>query len=520
MINTLKLSLKIDFNYAINSFIYTIKKTPILKNIITSNLYEKEGFKTFVRILGVICTSLRLLLFRGFYFTIIYTMAKFIHHSTSEAFFHIFFIFSIMGMFINTSILSTSRKKNISILLFKMDAKKFILSHYYFSLIVDFILNSIYLSIILSILKVPISFSLLLSLFSLLSKNTGEALSVWYYQKNKQKLLTEKIYFLIIILGLLISLLPLIGISFSYRVILLFTLIFGITTIPSLIYLLKVDNYKMIYKKINALNLQMQQMNTNQSARQFMVELRDQDREINPKKLKGKKGYDLFNTIFFERHRYLLLRSSKIFATISAILIVIMIIIIMEYPKDQLLIHNFLKDHISFLIFFMYFINRGEIVTQAMFFNCDHSMLTFNFYKKPKVILEVFKRRLSTLIKVNLIPAIVIAIGFPLILSLTGSVTTLECICIFTLIIFVSIFFSVHYLVMYYLLQPYSREMKMKSPTYSFVNLATYFICYMMTKLHFNSILFCTIVIFFTILYMFISLILIYKKAPTTFKIK
>ncbi|MCI8346555.1 MAG: hypothetical protein HFJ12_01225 [Bacilli bacterium] len=520
MINALKLSLRIDFNYAVNSFIYMIKKTPILRNIITSNLYEKDGFKTFIRILGVICTSIRLLLFRGFYFIIIYNISRLIHHNTSQTFFHIFFIFSIMGMFINTSILSTSRKKNISILLFKMDAKKFILSHYYFSLIIDFILNNIFLLMILSMLKVPISISIFLSLFSLLSKNTGEALSVWYYQKNNQKLLTEKIYFLIIILGLLISLLPIVDIIFSYRIILLFTLIFGITATPSFIYLLKVNNYKMIYKKINALSFQMQQINTEQSVRQFMVDLRDQDREINPKKLKGKKGYDLFNTIFFERHRYLLLRSSKLFAIVSATLIVITIIIIIEYPKDQLLIYNFLKEHISFLILLMYFINRGEIVTQAMFFNCDHAMLTFNLYKNPKVILELFKRRVNTLIKINLIPAIVIAIGFPLILSLTGRVAVLECICIFTLVIFVSIFFSVHYLVIYYLLQPYSREMKIKSPTYSLVNVATYFCCYMLTKIHFNSILFCITVIFFTILYVFISLRLIYKKSPTTFKIK
>ena len=37
MLNTLKMSLKIDFNYAINSFIYNLKKTPILKNIIPNN---------------------------------------------------------------------------------------------------------------------------------------------------------------------------------------------------------------------------------------------------------------------------------------------------------------------------------------------------------------------------------------------------------------------------------------------------------------------------------------------------
>ena len=66
----------------------------------------------------------------------------------------------------------------------------------------------------------------------------------------------------------------------------------------------------------------------------------------------------------------------------------------------------------------MYFINRGAIVTQAMFFNCDHAMLGYNFYRERTTILELFKKRLTTLVKVNLLPAITIGIGNSILLIL------------------------------------------------------------------------------------------------------
>lgn len=69
------------------------------------------------------------------------------------------------------------------------------------------------------------------------------------------------------------------------------------------------------------------------------------------------------------------------------------------------------ESMLPYFVFIMYLINRGTTITQAMFFNCDHSMLTYNFYRKPKTLLEVFKTRLLTMIKINMIPALVIAAG-------------------------------------------------------------------------------------------------------------
>lgn len=521
MINTLKMSLKIDFNYAINSFIYNLKKTPILKNIIPISLYSKEKFKTFIRILGVICTSLRLIVFRIMYMMIIYYISKFIGKNISATFIHIFFVFSVIGMFINTSILSTSRKKYISVILFNMNAKEFMLSHYILDSITSLFLNTLILLFVMYNLNVPLYMAFILSLFSLFSKNIGEAISIYCYRKRKIKFLNQKLYFIIIGIGLLISALPIINIYFYSNVIILLTILALILSIFSLIYILRVDDYKLIYKQLNTLNSAILENDNDLLDRQLIVNIREEDKKIDERKLKNKTGYDLFNTIFFERHKYILFRSAKLMTILLSLVFIITIIVIFEFPKYNLLINKIVVENIGWLVIVMYFINRGAIVTQAMFFNCDHSMLKFNFYRKPDVIVGLFKRRLSTLMRINLLPTIVIAIAIPTIIFLTGGLPhNFDYLNIFVCTIATSIFFSIHYLVIYYLFQPYNEYMKIKSPTYSIISFITYFISYLFTKVNINLTIFCTLIIIFTLIYTVVALKLVYKKAPYTFKIK
>ena len=53
-----------------------------------------------------------------------------------------------------------------------------------------------------------------------------------------------------------------------------------------------------------------------------------------------------------------------------------------------------------------------------------------------------------------------------------------------------SIFFSVHYLVIYYLLQPYNAATEVKSPAYSAIKGLTYVVCYMMLQIDISSLMF------------------------------
>ena len=199
----------------------------------------------------------------------------------------------------------------------------------------------------------------------------------------------------------------------------------------------------------------------------------------------------------------------------------VLIILTMINPSIKTLTNKSLLTLLPYMVFIMYIINKGPVVTQAMFMNCDHSMLTYSFYKTPKVILGLFKERLKTLIKINLLPALVIALGLVLILFITGGTdNNLNYLVLFISIISMSIFFSVHYLVMYYLLQPYNVNVEVRSGTYKIVQWLTYFVCYFMLQIKMPIISFGVVAIIFCVLYSVISLYLAYRYAPKTFKLR
>ena len=177
--------------------------------------------------------------------------------------------------------------------------------------------------------------------------------------------------------------------------------------------------------------------------------------------------------------------------------------------------------YLPYFVFIIYCINRSSSVTQAMFMNCDHSMLTYRIYRTPKVILGIFKEGLKTLITINLLPAFLIGGGLALLLYLSGETENpLNYAILFISIIAMSIFFSVHYLVMYYLLQPYNVSTEMKSSTYKVVQGLTYIVCWYMIQIQMPIFSFGIATIVFCIAYCLISLFLAYKYAPKTFKLR
>ena len=86
--------------------------------------------------------------------------------------------------------------------------------------------------------------------------------------------------------------------------------------------------------------------------------------------------------------------------------------------------------------------------------------------------------------KINLLPALVIGCGMALLLFTSGGTDDwLNYVVILVTIPVQSMFFSVHYLVLYYLLQPYNAGTEIKSGTYQLAMWATYFFCYLLIRL-------------------------------------
>ena len=72
MFNILKMSYKIDMTYAINSFIYSIKHLPIFKELFPDNsLYKSKKLKAVIKILGIIKSTARVILYKVLNFCII-----------------------------------------------------------------------------------------------------------------------------------------------------------------------------------------------------------------------------------------------------------------------------------------------------------------------------------------------------------------------------------------------------------------------------------------------------------------
>ena len=243
--------------------------------------------------------------------------------------------------------------------------------------------------------------------------------------------------------------------------------------------------------------------------------------ELDKNYTSNKSGFAYFHDLFVKRHRKILTKAVKKQSVIILIIFAAVIIGFQFSAEFKSKTNNILMQYLPYFVFIMYCINRSSSVTQAMFMNCDHSMLTYRIYRTPKVILGIFKERLKTLITINLLPASIIGLGLALLLYLSGGTdNNLNYIILIVSIISMSVFFSVHYLVMYYLLQPYNVNTEIKSSTYRVVQAVTYFVCYYMIQIQLPTFSFGIAMIVFCILYSLISLILAYKYAPKTFKLR
>ena len=235
-----------------------------------------------------------------------------------------------------------------------------------------------------------------------------------------------------------------------------------------------------------------------------------------------KTGCARFNELFVRRNYRLLMRPARRTAVIAGAALAPGCAACLALPEIAAAINGALVPALPMMLLLMYFINRGNTVTQVLFFNCDSSMLSYRFYRQPRVILGIFAARLKSLTAINLLPTAVIALGLPLLLLCSGGTDTPTDYLVLPLaILAMSVFFSVHYLVLYYLLQPYTAGLENTSFGYRLITGLTYFVCYMIyANVHGATMAFGIGMIVFAAVYVAAALLLAYRLAPRTFKLR
>ena len=123
--------------------------------------------------------------------------------------------------------------------------------------------------------------------------------------------------------------------------------------------------------------------------------------------------------------------------------------------------------------------------------------------------------------KVNALPAVVIGTGLCVILYAAGGTDNLlNYLVLFVSILCMSLFFSIHYLTIYYLLQPYNAGTEMKSGMYQVIMSVTYLICFLLMQVRMPILVFGIACIAFCVVYSIAACVLVYRFAPKTFRLR
>lgn len=522
MIQAFFTSFKLKNTYRVNSIIYSLKQIPIIKKILPNHLYQNKELKIFGNIVSSLMEFGSIFLGKLLYiFIMIFSFLKFFQTAPAETFLHIFYFLTIAGALMNTYMFNPTKDKYYAMMLMNMDAKKYTLSNYFYAM----------LKVVVGFLPFTILFGMLcgvplwITIFMPFVVVSFKMIVSYFYLKKfmKTKIATnenipDKVLWLsIIVLVLCAYGLPYLNIVMPIYLFLILSGVAVLFGIFSLVGIIKFTQYKQVYRQILVPN----NVYVMEQSSQIMKETIAKQIEFDSNISSDKNGFAYFHDIFVKRHRKILTKSAKKQALVILGIFGLLFFLVFIEPNFKSRINHLLLVYLPYFVFIMYFLNRGQVYAQALFYNCDHSMLTYRVFRTPKVILGLFRERLKTLMVINIMPSLLIALGLPLLLFFTGGTdNVLNYFVLFFSIIAMSIFFSVHYLVMYYLLQPYNVSTEMKSSTYSIMQGVTYFVCYFMMQVQLPTIVFGICAILFSVVYSFVSLFIAYKYAPKTFKLR
>ncbi|MFM0600466.1 hypothetical protein ACTMS3_09565 [Streptococcus suis] len=242
-------------------------------------------------------------------------------------------------------------------------------------------------------------------------------------------------------------------------------------------------------------------------------------------KLSTEKGKDLshlsgmtyLNALLFDRYKKVLYKKVRGWV-LSLVVILVALEAFRYYLEPFELTDAVLLRCLPFSFMIMYVASSGKVVAQMVFVNCDISMLHYPFYREAKTIIAGFNYRFWQTCKLNLIFASSLFLTIMVLGRFAFSMETI----LLTALLLISLtaLFSFHDLFIYYILQPFTKDMDVSNPLYKFLSGALYWVAYLNTQLDLGSHTYILLVSLAMITYVSIGYWILLKKAPQTFRLK
>ena len=228
-------------------------------------------------------------------------------------------------------------------------------------------------------------------------------------------------------------------------------------------------------------------------------------------------GMTYLNALLFDRYKKVLYKKVRNWV-LSLVVILVALEAFRYYLEPFELTDAVLLRCLPFSFMIMYIASSGKVVAQMVFVNCDISMLHYPFYREAKTIIAGFNYRFWQTCKLNLIFACSLFLTIMVLGRFAFSMETI----LLTALLLISLtaLFSFHDLFIYYILQPFTKDMEVINPVYKFLSGALYWVAYLNIKLDLGSHLYVLLISLAMIAYVSIGYWILLKKAPQTFRLK
>ena len=556
-----------------NGLVFMLKKTPVIGNILPDRLYQaktlkalywalhliKEIFKLFIgKILGlglIYCASFALKNLYMDHFADISMTGKELYTSFALS---LFLLYAACGALINTNVFRCTTEKEYLVFMLRIDAKKLNMTLFAYDLL-KLAAGYLIAGIIGLITGAPVLLVLGLPVLALSIKFMAAGAQAFIFRsKNKRhKPMRESPAAFVTKITLITLMAPfiVIFIAAGYYVplekALITALICLLLGIPGFLELRKFD------QRLNRRALKDNIVKENITVKNK----KDKTQEFKKIKAKGsvdngKQGFEYLNSLFFKRHGKLIYIKPVVFTAMVAVIAGILIyIFIASYARRfgdsntvQMVIHNlinmitfkgyedtllpadpdgygFLRNAITkHMLLMLIPVTIADVsfkATQAMYINCDSSLMTYNFFKKSDKIMELFDIRFKKLIKINLAPVIALGLFCDLILFATGGqVYPFQYLVTLVIPVLISAVNSLIWLALYYLFQPFTTTAIVKGGAYFVARFFLSLVAGLIFWIPLHSLILTVVLVVFTALFTFGVRKIVARRAPETWKIK
>ncbi len=557
-----------------NSLVFALKKTPVIGNLIPDKLYSTTFLKVIYWIFHVIVEVFKLFIGKIFGLGMIYLAAfllsdQYIEHEMVQGVsrsamygnlgLFIFLLYAFCGILIRVPYFNCTTEKEYLVFMLRMDAKKLNETLIWYDLAKLFI-GYVMAGIFAVITGAPFWLWLGIPVLALAVKFLGIGLQILSFRfksrLHKSLKISAVAYLIRLALVLLAGPFFIVFVANGYFIpmpqMVIITVLTVIAGIWGLMMFLKTDS-----------NLHRRALHDNISKTEVKATSQyDNTKSFKKIKAKGtvkgdKKGFEYLNALFVKRHWTMLCMKPVIFTIIVA---AVMILLSGEfiygyysrYGADNcwnMVITNIInfftfrgfsdallpvgndpafeffryvaQSHLLGMMIPLSIADNSFKTTQAMFINCDNSLMTFSFFKQREKIIKLFDIRLKQLIKINIGPVVSLGLFADLILFVTGGQSYPGEYLVTILVGFMlSILTSVTWLALYYLFQPFTTSVVAKSGAYRITSIIIYSVASILVWVPLVSYILAPVLLVVTAVYIFVMRKLVYKHAPKSWRIK